>query len=130
MILVVDTSVLIAVITNEKSKTTLIKITKGEELIAPSSLHWEIGNAFSALFKRNKLDYELAQKALEFYLRIPMRLVDVDLANSLKIAEKYNIYAYDAYFLECARNFNSPLLTLDNRLGNVAKQMNIILKKV
>jgi len=47
----------------------------------------------------------------------------------LKIAEKYSIYAYDAYFLECAGNFNSPLLTLDNRLGNVAKQMNIILKE-
>ena len=51
MSLVVDTSVIISVLLNEKSKSKLIKITKGENLIAPSALYWEIGNAFSAMFK-------------------------------------------------------------------------------
>jgi len=125
MSIIVDTSVIIAVITNEKSKAKLIKLTKREELIAPSSLHWEIGNAFSSLFKRDKLSAELAKKALEYYSLIPIRLVDVDLENSIEIARRFKIYAYDAYFLECARNFNSTLLTLDNGLIEVAKQMNI-----
>ena len=47
--IVVDTSVIISVITNEKHKAQLIKITKGEEFLAPKSLHWEIGIAFTAM---------------------------------------------------------------------------------
>jgi len=125
MVLIIDTSVIIAVLMNERSKPKLIKITKGNELIAPLSLHWEIGNAFSAMFKRKIINIESAKKALEYYLMIPIRLVDVDLMNSIEIANKFGIYAYDAYFLECAKQFNTPLVTLDNRLMKKAKQMNI-----
>ena len=125
MSLVVDTSVIISVITNEKSKAKLIKITEGEDLISPSSLHWEIGNAFSAMFKRNRIDLVAAKRAIEYYKLIPMRLVDVDINKSIEISYQYKIYTYDAYFLECAKNYSSPLLTLDNGLAAVAKQMNI-----
>ena len=62
MSLVVDTSIVISVITNEKSKSKLIKIAQDEDLMAPSSLHWEIGNAFSAMFKRNKTLKEIILK--------------------------------------------------------------------
>jgi len=82
------------------------------------------------LFKRNKLSTGLAKKALEYYSLIPIRLVEVDLVNSIEIARRFKIYAYDAYFLECARNFNSTLLTLDNSLIEVAKQMNISIIEV
>ena len=73
MNLVIDTSVIIAVITNEKHKKELIKLTQGANLIAPSSLHWEIGNAFSAMFKRNKISLELAMKAIDAYKQIPIQ---------------------------------------------------------
>jgi predicted nucleic acid-binding protein len=125
MSLIVDTSVIISVITNEKSKSKLIKITEGEDLISPSSLYWEIGNAISAMFKRKKIDLKTAKKAIEYYKMIPVRLVDVDINKSIEISHQHKIYAYDAYFLECARNYSSPLLTLDNGLTTVAKQMNI-----
>jgi uncharacterized protein with PIN domain len=49
MNIVVDTSVIIAVITNEPHKPQLIDITREVDLLAPLSLHWEIGNAFSAM---------------------------------------------------------------------------------
>ena len=125
MSLIVDTSVIISVVTNEKSKSKLIKITKGEDLIAPASIHWEIGNAFSAMFKRKKVDLKSTKKAMEYYKMIPLRLVDVDIYKSIELSNQYDIYAYDAYFLECARNYSSPLLTVDNGLLEVAKQMNI-----
>ena len=124
------TSVIISVITNEKSKSQLIKITKGEDLIAPSSIHWEIGNAFSSMFKRKKIVLNLAKKAIEYYSLIPLRLVDVDIIKSIEISHYYNIYAYDAYFIECARNYSSTLVTLDNRLSEIARQMNINVKEV
>lgn len=130
MSLVVDTSVIISVITNDKHKLKLIKITKGEELIAPESLHWEIGNAFSDMFKRKRMEIKPAKKALKYYQDIPLRFVDVDLGNSLEIANKYNIYAYDAYFIECAQYYKLPLLTLDNALIDVAKKVGILTKEV
>jgi len=125
MSIVVDTSVIIAVLTNEKSKGNLIKATVGEDLIAPLSLHWEIGNAFSAMFKRKRITLSQAKKAIEYYSLIPLRFQEVDLKNALEIAKKYSIYAYDAYFLECSRKNNCALITLDKRLNTIAKKMKI-----
>ncbi|MCF6270704.1 MAG: type II toxin-antitoxin system VapC family toxin [Melioribacteraceae bacterium] len=125
MSIVVDTSVIIAVLTNEKSKSRILKITKGEELVAPSSLHWEIGNAFSAMLKRDRITFEMVKIVLDSYSMIPIRFVDVNLFASLEIASKYNTYAYDSYFLECSRKFSVPLLTLDKGLINIAEKMKI-----
>lgn len=125
MSLVVDTSVIISVLTNEKNKSKLIRATEGEELLAPSSLHWEIGNAFSAMFKRNRITLEQAKKAMEYYSLIPLRFQEVDISKALEIAFNYSIYAYDAYFLECSRKNNSALITLDENLKAIAKKMKI-----
>lgn len=125
MSLVIDTSIIIAVLTNEKSKKKIINITEGEELIAPYSLHWEIGNAFSAMMKRDRISIESAKDALKYYSIIPIKFVQTNLLASLRIANKFNIYAYDAYFLECASKLNVPLVTLDISLSNFAKQMNL-----
>ena len=128
--LVVDTSVIISVITNEKHKRQLIKVTRGEELITPESLHWEIGNAFSAMFKRKRIDINLAKRALKYYQKIPLRFVEINLEESLEIAYNYSIYAYDAYFIECARIYKLPLLTLDNSLIEIAKKIGILTKEI
>jgi predicted nucleic acid-binding protein len=125
MSLVVDTSIIIAVLTNEKKKSSLIRATEGEDLLAPSSLHWEIWNAFSAMFKRNRITLDQAKKAMDYYSLIPLRFQEVDISNALEIANNYDIYAYDAYFLECSMKNNSPLITLDESLKIIAKQMKI-----
>jgi uncharacterized protein with PIN domain len=46
MDIVIDTSVLIAVILNEPEKAELVKLTAGHTLVGPESIRWEIGNAF------------------------------------------------------------------------------------
>jgi len=35
------------------------------------------------------------------------------------------MYAYDAYFLECAIRYKAPLLTLDKKLKTTAQNINI-----
>ncbi len=45
--------------------------------------------------------------------------------SALKIATEFNIYAYDAYFLECADSLQSPLITLGHGMKRVAKKMGI-----
>jgi predicted nucleic acid-binding protein len=125
MEIVVDASVLIAVIANEPDKQKLIDITREAELIAPLSVHWEIGNAFSAMLKRQRVTLEQAVEALETYLQIPVRFVEVELIDSLAIADELNLYACDAYLLRCAAKYRSPLLTLDKKLILSAKSKKI-----
>ena len=64
-------------------KPQLIDITRGVDLLAPLSLHWEIGNAFSAMMKRQRINLEQALVALRVYEQIPLRLVDIPLQTAL-----------------------------------------------
>ena len=52
MELVIDTSALISVIVGEPERKKVIELTRGNALIGPGSIPWEIGNAFSAMFKQ------------------------------------------------------------------------------
>ena len=125
MNLVVDTSVIIAVIANEAHKNQLVKISKGADLLAPSALHWEIGNAFSAMFKRNRMTLEQARAALLVYNQIPIRFFDVSLEKALKLSDMLGIYAYDAYVILCALENNSPLVSLDAGLLGAAQRAGV-----
>lgn len=122
MDIVVDTSVIVAVIANEPQRGVLIGLTKGAELLAPASVHWEVGNAFSAMLKRNRIELEQALQAIAAYGQIPIRFVDVELKDTLVIAAQFAVYAYDAYLIRCALKFNAPLLSLDKALLQTAQQ--------
>jgi predicted nucleic acid-binding protein len=112
-IIVIDTSAIIAVLLNEPEKKRLIKATTGADLVAPAALNWEIGNAFTAMLKRKRIQLGEAIKAIHQYRRIPLRLVDIDIEEALKLSYNQNIHAYDAYFIICARIQRAPLLTID-----------------
>jgi predicted nucleic acid-binding protein len=125
MYITIDTSALIAVIGNEDSKERIVEITVDCSLYAPTSVHWEIGNAFSAMFKRQKSNIEQAKLALKAYREIPIKFIEVSLEQTLEICKKLNIYAYDAYLIQCALKTNTSLLTLDNRLSAVAEKLGV-----
>lgn len=123
--IVIDTSAVVAVITDAPEKAALIRITEDAALMAPSSVHWEVGNAFSAMIRRGRLTPDLAARAIDVYQSIPIRFLDVDLTASLAIASEHRLYAYDAYLLECSRARRAALLTLDRALARVAAKMAI-----
>lgn len=127
---VVDASVIIAVIADEPEKESLIEITKGADLLAPASVHWEIGNAFSAMIKRQRITLEHAQKAIEIYKQIPIRFTEVELEKTLEIVSAYGIYAYDAYLIRCAIKYKSTLMTLDRKLAQVAQEIKVSVVEV
>ena len=122
MNLVIDTSIIISVLVNEKHKEKLIDITRDANLIAPSSVHWEIGNAFSAMFKRKQITLKQAKSLLNDYKRIPIRFSDVELDKSLDLAKSSGLYAYDAYVIICALKHNCPLVSLDKGLIRAASK--------
>jgi len=124
MDVVIDTSALIAVIVGEPERNRIVELTTGNTLIGPGSIPWEIGNAFSAMFKQNKLTLDEAQKGLVIFDSIPLRYIKPDFVNALKLSKQANMYAYDAYFLDCAVRHKAPLLTLNRKLKAVAQNLN------
>jgi len=49
---------------------------------------------------------------------------------AIELSGKYDLYAYDAYVLDCAIQYRTPLLSLDKKMEYVAKQLQIQLLEV
>lgn len=86
---------------------------------------WEIGNAFSAMLRRERVTLPQAQTAIAAYQQIPIRFVEIEMNQALDIAATFNIYAYDAYLIRCATKYRAPLLTLDRHLMQVAEDAGV-----
>ncbi|MBN1907637.1 MAG: type II toxin-antitoxin system VapC family toxin [Deltaproteobacteria bacterium] len=125
MKIIADTNTFIAVALNEPEKAKIIQITEGHELIAPDVLPFEVGNALTAMMKKNRLKREEVESAWGIIQQIPVDLRQTDIKYALSIAIRYNLYAYDAYFLACAEKLHSPLLTLDRGMQKIAKEIGI-----
>ena len=125
MNIVVDTSAVIAVIANEPQRAAILDRTIGAGLFAPASMHWEVGNAFSAMLRRRRITLSQAKQAVGRYQEMEFRFVDVELQRSLELSDQLGIYAYDAYVLACAQRMRCPLLTLDAKLASAAPNANV-----
>ena len=125
MEIVIDTSAILAVIGEQSEKQELVRLTRGATLVAPPSVHWEVGNALSAMFKRKAIGLDQALQLLDSYTAIPIRLTDLALKQAVELAARLNIYAYDAYVIACAVNQRAPILTLDSGLRRRASELNL-----
>ncbi len=125
MNIISDTNIFLAVALDEPEKEHIIQITSGTNIISPEILPYEIGNALSAMVKRKQLTSEEALQAQQNANFIPVRLVNTDVQKALKLAIEFNIYAYDAYFLYCAKSLTCPLFSFDKRMKRVANELNI-----
>ncbi len=130
MDIVTDTSILLAVVLNEPEKRAIIESTAGLDLIGPPVIPWEVGNAFTAMFRRNKISLRDALKAYKAFQEIPIRYVGVDIEEALQVASDLGIYAYDAYFLVCGNIAKAPLVSLDRALASKAKEYGLRILEV
>ena len=122
---VIDTSALLAVLLDEPQRPAVITATTGVVLFAPASLPWEVGNALVATIRRRRLTPAEAQRAWAAYEAVPLRLVEVDVGQSIALAAELGLYAYDGYMLGLARSRRLPLLTLDGKLGAAARAIGV-----
>ncbi len=130
MKIIADTNTFLAVTLYEPERDEIIRLTLGHELVAPDVLPFEIGNALSALLKRHRLSPKELINVWDATQGIPVDLRRIDIRKALEIASQFNIYAYDAYFLTCAVSLQSPLITLDRRMREVAKNLGIRILEV
>ncbi|HOC67546.1 MAG TPA: type II toxin-antitoxin system VapC family toxin [Candidatus Hydrogenedentes bacterium] len=123
--LIVDPSALLAAFLNEEERGRMEQKSSGCLLAAPGCICWETGNALYGALKRGRITLEQAQLVFTEVETMAIRILDVDINAALGIAAEHTIPAYDAYYLQCAVRFGYPLLTLDRRMLDVARNMNL-----
>ena len=97
---------------------------KGQQIIAPSLLFYEVTNALYRYQKNGLLSERAVDLALRAAQSLPVELhADGDLhANALRIARLYGLSAaYDAHYLALAQAFGAEMWTADQRLANACK---------
>lgn len=121
---------MLAVILEEPEKALIVKGTSGYEAKAPGCLNWEVGNAFSAMAKRRRLGQEESLAALKAFEMIPIQEVEVDIEEALELALRNDIYAYDAYYLAAAKKHRVEIMSLDQKMLEVARNEGIKIKEL
>jgi len=125
MEIVADASAFLAVVLNESDRDWIINKTTGQSIISPEVLPYEIGNALIAVKRKGRLNDREILRAFDLSQRIAVRLVSVKIHDAMKIALRFNIYAYDAYYLQCCIENKLPLISLDDRMCDIAGSLGI-----
>ena len=125
MEIVSDASVFLSIALDENDRGWIIEKTAGYSIICPEVLPYEIGNALIAVYRKGRLNDREILRAFDVSQKIPVKLVPVKIVDAMKIAVRFNIYAYDAYYVQCCIENKLPLISLDNRMCDVAKSLGI-----
>ena len=125
MNIVIDTSAVVATLLDEPERAALVAGTRGTKLLAPASLHWEVGNALARAIRRGRATPDDAVQAIAIYVGMAIELVAVDLSGALRLCSRCGVLAYDAYVLQCALELGCPILTLDLSLRRAALELDI-----
>jgi predicted nucleic acid-binding protein len=125
MEIVADASAFLAVVLNESDRDWIIHKTTGKSIVSPEILPYEIGNALIAVKRKGRLNDREILRAFDLSQRIAVRLVLVKIHDAMKIALRFNIYAYDAYYLQCCIENKLPLISLDERMCDIAENLGI-----
>ena len=125
MEIIIDACAIMAVIVKEKERDLVIKLTQNATAISPNMVSYEIANALTKMMKKKVIEKERMLNAYEYFKRIPLKNIEIDIIKALQIAWDYKIYAYDACYLEAAQRLKLPLLTFDDNMTKVGNQLGI-----
>ncbi|RYF68985.1 MAG: PIN domain-containing protein [Comamonadaceae bacterium] len=119
--MVVDCSVLSAVLFEEAARDEALHIMRGKTLHAPLLLGSEIASV--ALKKaRGGWPEAVIQDALADYTRQAIQHHQPDVHAQYALALRYGLSAYDAAYLWVAGSLKAPLATFDAKLAKAARQ--------
>ena len=126
MEILLDASEIMAVIADEPEGELVIQYTKDAVIVSPHVIAFEIANALTKMIKKKVIDsQEKMIRLIEIFETIPLKIVAVNIKEALKMAWKYKIYAYDAFYLETALRLNLPLLTFDSNMRRTGNELGI-----
>ncbi len=123
--IVIDASCVLSYLLNQEGSDDVVSIVGENRLVAPSCLPFEIGNAINKLIKRNLISVYEGVSVYHEFARIPIRLIEPDIPNSIVIAGESESYAYDCYYLNIASQMVLPLFTYDDKMKETAGKRGI-----
>jgi predicted nucleic acid-binding protein len=125
MEILMDACAIMAVIVKEPERDLIIQLTQNAIMVSPDMVSYEIANALTKMIKKKVIEKERMINAYNYFKKIPIKTIAIDVERALEIAWEYKIYAYDACYLESAKRLNLPLLTFDANMIKVAKELGI-----
>jgi predicted nucleic acid-binding protein len=125
MEIVTDTCAIMAVIIKEPERDLVIQLTQNAIIVSPDIVSYEIANALTKMMKKKVIEKERMINAFNYFKKIPVKTIEIDIEKALEIAWDFKIYAYDACYLEAAKRLNLPLLTFDGNMIKVGKELGL-----
>ena len=113
---VVDASAVAAVLFDEPEAGAIVAGAESS-LIAPSLLRYELASVCATKLRRDPSQSGVTLARYELLDAMEIEFVDPDWASLPRLAETWNLSAYDAAYLQLALARAAPLVTLDARLA-------------
>jgi predicted nucleic acid-binding protein len=121
-LLVVDASVLAAVLFAEPTRTEAEARLRGCRLCAPVLVDFEIANVALQKGRAQVLRWEEIERAWAAFASLDLTRQSVDPAAMTRVAERHRLTAYDAAYLCVAEAMEAPLATFDVSLAKAARR--------
>jgi predicted nucleic acid-binding protein len=120
MAVVVDASAVGAIAFGEPDGHTLAAHLKGETLLAPTLIDYELASIARKKTRAHPESAAQIQAALDAASRLRIQRVPVPAVDLLRVARDTRLTVYDAAYLWLARTRDAELVTLDRRLADAA----------
>lgn len=118
--LVVDCSVLAAMVFDEPRYADAVEAMAGKELFAPYLIDDEMANVAATKSRQGK--DTTARHGLAHFSDCPITRCRVDVNAQFRTVLEHGISAYDAAYLQLSLDLKAPLATFDARLGTAARK--------
>lgn len=113
---VVDASALAAVLFNEPDADAVALRLVGSALAAPALIEYELGNTCWKKCRRDPASAAALRSALGMLRELDLKLHDIDVSGTLRLAEQHGVTFHDASYLWLAEALGATLVSLDGRL--------------
>ncbi|MBT9169702.1 MAG: tRNA(fMet)-specific endonuclease VapC [Actinobacteria bacterium] len=117
---VVDASVLAAWCFREPRAAEALARLQDSDLYAPTLLAYELTSIARKKAAVDPQKLAVLTEALQIALSLPIRWIEVDQTEVLRLAVAVNLTTYDASYLYLARLLGASLVTFDQRLAQAA----------
>ncbi len=119
--LVVDCSVLCALLFEEPTRAQALQQMAGRSLHAPWLIEHEVVSVATKKLAQGWSE-DSVRTALADYNKQRLELHGTDVSAQFELAQRYGLSPYDAAYLWLAAEMNAPLATFDRQLGKAAKR--------